>query len=70
MEEGKEALLSPKTPRRGQRLSRVYSVNSLRTEFLTRLPDKVRSAIDIESSSFAISSKSSPSLTQGLILNP
>ncbi|KAF5819920.1 putative cation efflux protein [Helianthus annuus] len=65
MEEGKEALLSPKTPRRGRRLSRVYSVNSLRTEFLTRLPDKVRSAIDIESSSFAISSKSSPSLTQG-----
>ncbi|KAJ0953136.1 putative cation efflux protein [Helianthus annuus] len=63
--EGKEALLSPKTPRRGRRLSRVYSVNSLRTEFLTRLPDKVRSAIDIESSSFAISSKSSPSLTQG-----
>ncbi|KAM0013804.1 putative cation efflux protein [Helianthus debilis subsp. tardiflorus] len=65
MEEGKEALLSPKTPRRGRRLSRVYSVNSLRTEFLTRLPDKVRSAIDIESSSFAISSKTSPSLTQG-----
>ncbi|MFS7916093.1 putative cation efflux transmembrane domain superfamily [Helianthus anomalus] len=65
MEEGKEALLSPKTPRRGRRLSRVYSVNSLRTEFLTRLPNKVRSAIDIESSSFAISSKSSPSLTQG-----
>ncbi|KAI7735555.1 hypothetical protein M8C21_004744 [Ambrosia artemisiifolia] len=65
MEDVKEALLSPVTPRRGRRLSRVYSVNSLRTEFLTRLPDKVRSAIDIESSSFAILSKPSPFLTQG-----
>ncbi|XP_076948080.1 metal tolerance protein 4-like [Bidens hawaiensis] len=68
MEDVKEALLFPSTPggsRRGRRLSRGYSVNSLRTEFLTRLPDKVRSAVDIESSSFALLSKSSPSLTQG-----
>ncbi|CAH1452700.1 unnamed protein product [Lactuca virosa] len=69
MEEVKEALLSPTTPgggRRGRRLSRRYSVNSLRSDLLARLPDKVRSAVDIESSSpFALPSKSSSSLTQG-----
>ncbi|KAL4591397.1 hypothetical protein LXL04_004359 [Taraxacum kok-saghyz] len=69
MEEGKEALLSPTTPgggRRGRRLSRRYSVNSLRSDLLARLPDKVRSAVDIECSSpFALPSKSSASLTQG-----
>ncbi|KVH90890.1 Cation efflux protein [Cynara cardunculus var. scolymus] len=69
MEEGKEALLSPTTPggsRRGRRLSRRYSVNSLRNDFLTRLPDKVRSTVDIECSSpFALPSKSSESLTPG-----
>lgn len=69
MEEGKEALLSPATPggsRRGRRLSRRYSVNSLRSDFLTRLPDKVRSTVDIECSSpFAIPSKSSDSVTRG-----
>ncbi|KAI3823199.1 hypothetical protein L1987_04632 [Smallanthus sonchifolius] len=65
MEEGKEPLLSPTTPgggHRGWRLSRRYSVNSLRSEFLTRLPDKVRSTVDIESSPFTLSSSS---LTQG-----
>ncbi|KAI3716517.1 hypothetical protein L1987_67439 [Smallanthus sonchifolius] len=68
MEEGKEPLMSPTTPggcRRGRRLSRSYSVNSLRSEFLTRLPDKVRSSVDIESSPFALSYNSSSSLTQG-----
>ncbi|KAK9079058.1 hypothetical protein SSX86_000728 [Deinandra increscens subsp. villosa] len=68
MEEEKEALLSPATPgggRRGRRLSRRYSVNSLRTEFLNRLPDKVRSTVDIESSRFVSPSKSSAPLTQG-----
>ncbi|XP_071712392.1 metal tolerance protein 4-like [Rutidosis leptorrhynchoides] len=68
MEEGKEALLSPETPavgRRGRRLSRRYSVNSLRTDFMTRLPDKVRTTIDIESSPFTLPSKSSNLLTQG-----
>ncbi|KAL8217239.1 hypothetical protein R6Q57_024076 [Mikania cordata] len=67
MEDGKEALLSPATPiagRRGQRLSRRYSVNSLRADFLSRLPDKVCSTVDLESSNFALS-KSSASLTQG-----
>ncbi|KAL0460484.1 UNVERIFIED_CONTAM: Metal tolerance protein 4 [Sesamum latifolium] len=36
---------------RRRRLSRRYSVNSLRTDFLSRLPDKVRSAVDPESPS-------------------
>uniref|UniRef100_A0A2N9HHU2 Cation efflux protein transmembrane domain-containing protein n=1 Tax=Fagus sylvatica TaxID=28930 RepID=A0A2N9HHU2_FAGSY len=47
----------PKTPlleasrsgRRGGKLSRRYSVNSLRTDFITKLPDKVRSGLDPES---------------------
>ncbi|KAD4384221.1 hypothetical protein E3N88_24389 [Mikania micrantha] len=67
MEDGKEALLSPATPtagRRGQRLSRRYSVNSLRADFLSRLPDKVCSTVDLESSHIVLS-KSSASLTQG-----
>lgn len=67
MEEGKEALLSPATPggdgRRSRRLSRRYSVNSLRTDFLTRLPDKVRTTIDIES--FNSHSPLPDSLTRG-----
>ncbi|KAI3523473.1 hypothetical protein L1887_01638 [Cichorium endivia] len=69
MEEGKEALLSPRTPgggRRGRRLSRGYSVNSLRSDFITRLPDEVRSAVDIEcSSTLALPSKSSATLSKG-----
>ncbi|KAJ0481415.1 putative cation efflux protein [Helianthus annuus] len=59
MEGEKESLLSPTSH---------YSVNSLRTDFLTRLPDKVRSTVDIESSHFNPQSKSSSSnslLTQG-----
>ncbi|PWA42493.1 Cation efflux protein [Artemisia annua] len=63
-----ESLLSPGTPVTGRRrrLSRKYSVNSLRTDFLTRLPDKVRTTVDIESCSpFTIPSKSSESFTQG-----
>lgn len=41
-------------------------MNSLRSDFLTRLPDKVRSTVDIECSSpFALPSKSSKSLTRG-----
>ncbi|KAF4365996.1 hypothetical protein CsatB_015640 [Cannabis sativa] len=58
---------SPKTPllgpearrpsdngRRNRRLSRRYSVNSLRTEFVSRLPEKVRSGFDVESSPYDI----------------
>lgn len=41
-------------------------MNSLRSDFLTRLPDKVRSTVDLESSSpFALPSNPSASLTQG-----
>jgi hypothetical protein len=47
----------PKTPlleasrsgRRGGKLSRRYSVTSLRNDFITKLPDKVRSGLDPES---------------------
>lgn len=37
--------------RLSRRLSRRNSVNSLRNEFISRLPDKVRSGVDPESSS-------------------
>ncbi|XP_062076758.1 metal tolerance protein 4-like [Humulus lupulus] len=65
--EGNSGTTSPKTPllgpegrrpsdngRRNRRLSRKYSVNSLRTEFVSRLPDKVRSGLDVESSPYDI----------------
>ncbi|XP_073272212.1 metal tolerance protein 4-like isoform X1 [Primulina huaijiensis] len=50
------------SPRRG--LSRRNSVNSLRSEFLARLPDKVRRAVDPESPSLVDFSKSH-GLTKG-----
>ncbi|XP_075503917.1 metal tolerance protein 4-like [Primulina tabacum] len=50
------------SPRRG--LSRRNSVNSLRSEFLARLPDKVRRAVDPESSSIVDFSRSH-GLTKG-----
>ncbi|KAK7837504.1 putative metal tolerance protein c3 [Quercus suber] len=40
--------------RRGGRLSRRYSVTSLRSEFVSRLPDKLRSGIDPESDPFDV----------------
>ncbi|KAJ8759978.1 hypothetical protein K2173_010834 [Erythroxylum novogranatense] len=55
-----ETVASAKTPllgnerRRSVKLNKDYSVNSLRSEFLARLPDKVRSTIDMESSSFHV----------------
>ncbi|CAK9183459.1 unnamed protein product [Ilex paraguariensis] len=49
--------------RRG-RLSRRNSVNSLRNDFIARLPDKVRSVVDLESFSLHDLSKI-PDLTQG-----
>ncbi|KAI7726210.1 hypothetical protein M8C21_008554 [Ambrosia artemisiifolia] len=65
MEEAKQSLLSPETRVSGH-LSQKYSVDSLRTDFLTRLPDKVLSTVDIESSHFNIqTNSSSPSLTLG-----
>ncbi|XP_019419594.1 PREDICTED: metal tolerance protein 4-like isoform X3 [Lupinus angustifolius] len=49
----------------GRRLTqRRNSVNSLRTAFLSKLPEKVRSTLDAESS-FDLDLSSSPALTQG-----
>lgn len=66
----KSALLSPvkggerRLSGSTARLSRHNSVNSLKNDFVCRLPDKVRSGVDLESSSlFQLSSTSS--LTQG-----
>lgn len=50
--------------RRSRRLNPLYSVNSLRNEFISRLPDKVRGCVDLESSSLVDLSKAS-GLTQG-----
>lgn len=50
--------------RRSRRLSPLYSVNSLRNEFISRLPEKVRGCVDLESSSLVDLSKAS-GLTQG-----
>ncbi|KAI8526332.1 hypothetical protein RHMOL_Rhmol13G0299700 [Rhododendron molle] len=50
--------------RRSRSLSRGYSVNSLREEFVSRLPDKVRAAVDLESVSLIDFSKTS-ALTPG-----
>ncbi|KAI8526331.1 hypothetical protein RHMOL_Rhmol13G0299600 [Rhododendron molle] len=50
--------------RRSRRLSRGYSVNSLRQEFVSRLPVKLRAAVDLESVSLVDFSKT-PALTSG-----
>lgn len=49
--------------RRG-RLTRRNSVNSLKNDFVSRLPDKVRSGVDLESSPYFNLSKS-VALTEG-----
>ncbi|KAM4080410.1 hypothetical protein ACJW30_11G013900 [Castanea mollissima] len=50
---------------RGGRLSRTYSVNSLRSEFVSRLPDKLRSVIDHESGPFDLDLSKASGLTKG-----
>lgn len=50
-----------------RRLSRRYSVNSLRTEFVARLPDKVRSGLDVESSPYDIDLSATKGLSSGLL---
>ncbi|KAE9462305.1 hypothetical protein C3L33_05787, partial [Rhododendron williamsianum] len=50
--------------RRSRSLSRGYSVNSLRQEFVSRMPDKLRAAVDLESASLVDFSKIS-ALTPG-----
>ncbi|KAK4594938.1 hypothetical protein RGQ29_018606 [Quercus rubra] len=49
----------------GGRLSRRYSVNSLRSEFVSRLPDKLRSGIDHESDPFDLDLSKASGLTKG-----
>ncbi|KAG2675103.1 hypothetical protein I3843_13G149300 [Carya illinoinensis] len=57
----------PKTPLLGKddRLTRQYSVNSLRREFVSRLPDKVRSAFDLESSASDLDLSRTKDLSKG-----
>ncbi|XP_050278778.1 metal tolerance protein 4-like [Quercus robur] len=51
---------------RGRRMSRRYSVNSLRSEFVSRLPDKLRSGIDPESDDiFDLDLSKASGLTKG-----
>ncbi|KAK7290325.1 hypothetical protein RIF29_04653 [Crotalaria pallida] len=50
--------------RRSRRLSRRNSVNSLRTAFISKLPEKVRSALDAESP-YDLDLSTSSTLTQG-----
>ena len=52
--------------RRNCRLSRGYSINSLRTEFVSRLPDKVCSGLDVESSPYDIDLTRTSGLSGGL----
>ncbi|KAM3740885.1 hypothetical protein ACB098_08G133400 [Castanea mollissima] len=51
--------------RRVGRLSRRYSVNSLRSEFVSRLPDKLRSGIDPESDPFDLDFSKASGLSKG-----
>ncbi|XP_075635076.1 metal tolerance protein 4-like isoform X2 [Castanea sativa] len=51
--------------RRVGRLSRRYSVNSLRSEFVSRLPDKLRSGIDPESDTFDLDFSKASGLSKG-----
>ena len=53
--------------RRRGRLSRRNSSNSLRNEFVSRLPEKIRSGIDVESPSHLDLSKSK-GLSEGVVL--
>ncbi|KAK1390748.1 Metal tolerance protein 4 [Heracleum sosnowskyi] len=67
----KSALLSPANAKERRsssgraRLSRRNSVNSLKNDFVSRLPDKVRSGVDLESSNSLFQLSSTTSLTQG-----
>nr|XP_023919619.1 metal tolerance protein 4-like [Quercus suber] len=56
---------SGRSGRRWGRLSRRYSVNSLRGEFVSRLPDKLRSGIDPESDPFDLDLSKASGLSKG-----
>lgn len=70
----KSLLLTSKSPKlsgsggRSRRLSRHNSVNSLRSEFVTRLPGKVRDHLDVESP-YDIDVARIAGLTQGVYPN-
>ena len=64
----KTALLVKSESGKGGRLNRRNSVNSLRNEFVSRLPDKIRSGQDAESP-FHIDVSKTKELTQGLSLS-
>ncbi|KAF5447965.1 hypothetical protein F2P56_033475 [Juglans regia] len=57
----------PKTPMLGKddRLTRRYSVNSLRREFVSRLPEKLRSAHDLETSTSDLDLSRTKGLSKG-----
>ncbi|KAF5471313.1 hypothetical protein F2P56_011756 [Juglans regia] len=61
---GKDSRGSSRSGRHG-RLSRRYSVNSLRTEFVSRLPNSVRSALDLESSTSDLDLSRTGALSKG-----
>ncbi|PON65164.1 Cation efflux protein [Parasponia andersonii] len=74
MDGNSETMTSRKAPllgrtsesgRRSRRLSRRYSVNSLRTEFVSRLPEKVRSGHDVESSPYDVDLSRTKGLSSG-----
>lgn len=52
-----------------RRLSSKYSVNSLRRDFVARLPDKVRHHVDVESPSYDIDLSRTTGLSQGCFLD-
>lgn len=65
---GKDSRGSSRSGRRG-RLSRRYSVNSLRTEFVSRLPNSVRFALDLESSTSDLDLSRTSALSKGISLS-
>ncbi|XP_022157336.1 metal tolerance protein 4 [Momordica charantia] len=60
-----EAMKRGGSGRRGGRLSRRYSVNSLRSEFISRLPEKLRSRLQDVESPYEIDLSRSPGFCRG-----
>jgi hypothetical protein len=60
-----EPLLNGNERWKNDGFSRVNSYNSLRTDFLSRLPHKVRSGLDVESS-FHVDISKTKGLSQGM----
>lgn len=64
-----EAMKRGGSGRRGGRLSRRYSVNSLRSEFISRLPEKLRSRLQDVESPYEIDLSRSPGFCRGSSLS-